>query len=94
MTPTTIMLTAAGFLAVTTLLKLMDRRRMQLTEILREYASVRMEWSRKRARAAKMARQVAKQNTIGEDDEPEGLPERSQKPMKSSASLDGSTIHG
>ncbi len=33
MTPTTIILAVAGFLAVTTLFKLMDSRRMQLTEL-------------------------------------------------------------
>lgn len=94
MTPTTIILAVAGFLAVTTLFKLMDRRRMQLTELLREYAKARMEWSRKRARAAKMARQVAKQNKNKQDQEPDLHSEDSGSQGKTKNSPANASIQG
>jgi hypothetical protein len=88
------MLAVAGLLAVTTLFKLMDGRRMQLTELLREYATARMEWSRKRARAAKMARQVAKQNNNRPDQEPDLHSEDSGNQGKAKKSPADASIQG
>lgn len=49
----------AIFLAVFCLSKLMLGRQLQLMTLLKQYAKEKITWARKRARAAKMARQAA-----------------------------------
>jgi predicted lipid-binding transport protein (Tim44 family) len=49
----------AAFAGLVALVKLIGRRQQQLTEILRGYVKQRMEWSRKKNRAAAIARLAA-----------------------------------
>lgn len=63
MTPERIALGLAGFLATMMLVKLMLRRQRELTELLKAYSSSQLEWSRKKARAALIARRAALRKT-------------------------------
>lgn len=73
MSPERIVLCLAAFLATLMLVKLMLRRQSQLLELLRVYSNSQLEWSRKKARAALIARRAALQKS--EDD---GLSELTQ----------------
>jgi hypothetical protein len=55
------MLALAGILATVMLVKLMQRRQQQLLELLRAYSNSQLDWSRKKARAAIIARRAALQ---------------------------------
>ncbi len=49
----------ANLLAMVFLAKMMRGRQAQLVTLLREYSEKQIEWSRKKARAAKLARETA-----------------------------------
>lgn len=63
-------------MAVVALAKLMRRRETRLVNALRQYVETQLEWSRKRAKAARLARQMAKQKSREEiaEDEPAAVP--------------------
>lgn len=67
MSPEWIVMGVGGLLAIMTLVKLMLRRQEQLRSLLRTHVDGQMEWSRKKARAALMARRAAKKKEKDED---------------------------
>lgn len=56
----------AGFLACVGLVRLIRRRQRELTQLLRTYVQQQLEWSRKKGRAALIAK-LAAQNKASED---------------------------
>jgi hypothetical protein len=66
MSPERIVLCLAGFIAVIMLVRLMLRRQQQLVELLRANSESKLEWSRKKARAALIARRAALQTKAGD----------------------------
>lgn len=67
MSPERIVMCLAGFLATMMLVKLMLRRQVQLTELLRKYSENQLEWTRKKARATMIARRAALQKSSDDD---------------------------
>lgn len=67
MSPEWIVMGVGCLIAVMTLVKLMLRRQEQLRGLLRTHVDGQMEWSRKKARAALMARRAAKKKEKDED---------------------------
>jgi hypothetical protein len=67
MSPEWVVTGLAGFLAVMMLTKLMQRRQKQLMELLSAYSSSQLEWSRKKNRAALLARRAALQKADDND---------------------------
>lgn len=67
MSPEWILMGVAGLLAILGLVRMMLSRQDHLRGLLRSYVDTQMEWSRKKARAAIMARRAAKQKANDED---------------------------
>lgn len=61
MSPERIVLSLGGFMAVMMLVRLMLRRQQQLIELLQANSKSKLDWSRKKARAALIARRAALQ---------------------------------
>jgi hypothetical protein len=68
MSPEWIVLLIGGFVSVVLLVKLMLKRQKHLLDLLRKHAVGQLEWSRKKARAALIARRAALKK-----ENPEGL---------------------
>ena len=62
----TILVLLAGAVAAVFLLKMMRRRQAYLSDILKKYLDAQLDWARKRARAAAMARRAARQKAEDE----------------------------
>ena len=67
MSPERVVLGFAGLIAVMGLVKLMRRRQVHLRGLLKTHVDKQLEWSRKKARAALMARRAAKRKSTPED---------------------------
>lgn len=67
MSPELAVLGLAGLIAIMGLIKLMRRRQEHLRGLLKAHVDKQMEWSRKKARAALMARRAAKRKATPED---------------------------
>ncbi len=67
MSPELVVLGLAGLIAIMGLVKLMRRRQEHLRGLLKTHVDKQMEWSRKKARAALMARRAAKRKATPED---------------------------
>ena len=76
--PLTILWFVAAALSSIALAKLMRRRQSQLIGVLRTYVDAQLEWSRKRAKAAQLARRAARHKAALEAEESHGAATLSQ----------------
>lgn len=75
MSPDWIVVALAGLLATAGLVKLMHRRQEHLRGLLKSYSEAQLEWSRKKARAALLARKAAKAKESERENQEEALSE-------------------
>ena len=59
----------AGLLALVILARMMDRRRLKLAQMLQVYVGSRVQWSKKRAAATRLAQQMAHKKGTEESNE-------------------------
>jgi hypothetical protein len=97
MSPDRVVLGLAGLIAIMGLVKLMRRRQEHLRGLLKTHVDKQLEWSRKKARAALMARRAAKRKAPPQDltELTDMLHENDPAPTQSSSQqeeIDGVTL--